>query len=138
MIPIPGERYPEMSDTLTHSIRVLTQPFFVPERSSPAEMRFYFAYRILIANQGIESARLVSRHWTITDAMGRRKHLRGAGVVGKEPLLLAGQSFEYTSFCPLSTPYGTMEGFYRMQRVDGSEFKAIIAPFALTFPALKN
>jgi ApaG protein len=99
---------------------------------------YFFAYRITITNVGDAPARLMSRHWIITDGSGRVEHVKGPGVVGEQPRLEPGAGFQYTSFCPLPTPVGTMEGSYQMVRDDGREFDAQIAPFTLAAPNALN
>ena len=90
-----------MSDTTTRGVRVQVQSAYVPERSSPRESHYFFAYRVRISNVGEETVQLVSRHWVITDGDGHVEHVQGPGVVGEQPVLEPGESFEYTSFCPL-------------------------------------
>ena len=111
---------------------------FVPERSSPREQHFFFAYHVRIANEGSEAAKLVSRHWVITDADGDVQEVRGDGVVGETPTLAPGTSFEYTSYCPLKTAVGTMQGSYTMASSDGTSFDAEIEPFTLAMPNALN
>jgi ApaG protein len=118
----------------TRGVIVDVESSFVPERSEPLQNRWFFAYRIKIANHGDEVVQLVSRHWIITDANGRTQEVRGPGVVGKQPTLAPGQSFEYTSFCPLATSFGTMHGSYQMVGDGGDRFDVEIAPFALGEP----
>jgi len=101
------------SEALTNGIRVRVHSVYVPERSDPEQGHWFFAYRVDIANEGSESAQLVSRHWIITDANGHVEQVRGPGVVGEQPVLQPGESFQYTSACPLPTPVGTMHGTYR-------------------------
>ncbi len=119
------------SETLTRGIRVRVRSFFVPERSAPEEGQWFFAYQVAITNEGDETAQLVSRHWIITDGDGEVQEVKGAGVVGEQPVLDPGGSFEYTSACPLPTPVGSMQGSYRMVTEDGAAFQATIAPFSL-------
>jgi ApaG protein len=107
---------------------------FLAEESAPDEGRFVFAYTVRIRNQGEVAARLLERHWIITDANGRVEEVRGAGVVGEQPRLLPGEAFEYTSGAVLETSLGTMQGSYHMQADDGTEFDAPIAPFTLSMP----
>jgi ApaG protein len=126
---------PEMSDTTTEGLRVGATAFYLPEESNPDEGKFRFGYRILIVNEGTEPAQLVSRHWIIVDAEGHREDVRGPGVVGQTPLLKPGEGFKYTSYCPLETPWGTMEGTYQMVRPDGRKFEAKIGRFYLHVPA---
>ena len=125
---------PEMSDTTTEGIRVGATAYFLPEESDADQRRFVFGYTIVIANQGDAPAQLLSRHWVIIDAHGRREDVEGEGVVGHQPRLAPGEAFKYQSFCPLRTPWGTMEGTYRMRRDDGREFDAAIGRFYLRVP----
>jgi ApaG protein len=106
----------------------------VAERSDPDNGEWFYAYRVRIANEGDVSARLVSRHWVIIDGRGHVEEVRGPGVVGEQPTLQPGQSFEYTSGCPLRTPHGSMHGSYQMVTTAGERFDAEIAPFALGEP----
>ena len=126
------------SESTTRGIRVQASSFFVPERSSESESYFFFAYRIRISNEGSETAQLLSREWIITDGDGRVQRVVGPGVVGEQPVLAPGGSFEYTSFCPLPTPVGSMHGSYRMESGDGERFEADIAPFTLAVPGAVN
>jgi len=126
------------SDTLTHDIRVQTESFYVPERSDPRNLKYFFAYRIRITNEGSVPVRLVSRHWIITDGYGQVEEVQGAGVVGEQPRLAPGETFEYTSACPLSTRFGTMRGTYQMVRDDALSFDAQIGQFNLLHPAVMN
>ena len=126
-----------MSTAITAGIRVETNPYYVPERSQPDAL-YFFAYQITISNVGDQPAQLVSRHWIITDGDGRIEQVRGPGVVGNQPRLEPGQSFEYTSFCPLPTPVGEMQGTYQMVRDDGEKFDAEVAAFTLATPESMN
>ena len=126
------------SEALTRNIRVHVESIFVPERSDPEGGSWFFAYRIRISNEGSETVQLLSRHWIITDSSGRREEVRGPGVVGQQPTLQPGESFEYTSFCPLSTAFGTMQGTYLMATPDQQSFDIEIAPFALSEPFAVN
>lgn len=126
------------SEAVTRGIRVNVLAQYVPERSDPGEGHWFFAYRIRISNEGAEAAQLVSRHWIITDAEGRVEEVRGPGVVGEQPVLAPGQSFEYTSFCPLPTAFGTMQGTYQMVTRSGARFDAEIAAFTLAEPTALN
>jgi len=110
----------------------------MPERSAPEKGYYFFSYDVRIDNEGLETAQLISREWIITDADGNVKEVRGAGVVGKQPTLAPGDSFEYRSFCPLPTAVGAMQGCYRMVTPDGEEFDAIIHPFSLAVPTAVN
>ena len=127
-----------MSEATTRGIRVQVRAEFIPERSAPEKKHYFFAYKVRIENVGDEAAQLVSRRWEITDGDGNVQVVEGPGVVGEQPLLTPGASFEYTSFCPLPTPYGTMHGAYRMLTPGGGEFEAAIAPFTLATPHSVN
>jgi ApaG protein len=127
-----------MSDVTTRGIRVQVESFYDEERSSPQESYFFFSYQVRISNLGSERAQLVSREWIITDANGEVQRVQGPGVVGEQPVLAPGDEFEYTSFCPLATPVGTMHGSYRMVLDDGNGFDAAIAPFSLAVPNAVN
>ena len=118
----------------TDGIRVHVKPMFLPDQSSPREGQYLFAYTIRISNVGVETAQLLSRHWIITDADGEVKEVRGPGVVGAQPVLEPGMSYEYTSYCPLKTSVGSMQGSYTMVRPGGELFEARIAPFTLAAP----
>lgn len=122
------------SEAVTRSIRINVRAEFAPERSQPLKNAWFFLYTIQIANEGPETVQLLSRHWIITDAMGRVEEVRGPGVVGKQPVLSPGQSFQYTSGCPLTTPFGSMHGTYQMITQAGEMFDVEIAPFTLTEP----
>jgi ApaG protein len=123
-----------VSVAVTQGVRVEVESEFLPERSSPARGEYLFAYTVRISNVGKETVQLLSRHWVITDGQGRVEEVRGPGVVGHQPLLAPGETFEYTSGCPLRTPDGIMHGSYQMVRDDGTTFDAEIAPFALEAP----
>jgi ApaG protein len=127
-----------VSNVTTRGIRVQVQSTYVPERSSPRDGRYFFAYRVQIANAGADRVQLVSRHWIISDGDGKEEHVHGPGVVGEQPVLEPGESFEYTSFCPLRTPIGSMRGSYQMVTADGTAFDAEIAPFSLAVPTALN
>jgi len=127
-----------MSDTTTRGIRIQVRGEFLPERSSPRDAQYLFQYHVRIANVGAETAQLISREWTITNAEGEVEKVKGAGVVGEQPVLPPGGSFEYTSFCPLKTAVGSMQGCYQMVTSDGERFDAVIAPFTLAVPNALN
>ncbi len=127
-----------MSSAVTDGIEVSVRSAFRPDRSAPAQGRFLFTYTVDIRNLGTTPARLLSRHWIITDARGDQEEVTGDGVVGKQPHLAPGESFQYTSFCVLRTPLGQMRGTYTMMGDDGRTFQAEIAPFALAVPASLN
>jgi ApaG protein len=124
------------SEAVTEGIRVEVSPEFVPEQSSPAENKFVFAYKVVITNESTSKVKLLSRHWVIINADGDREDVEGPGVVGYTPELEPGESFEYTSFCPMNTSWGTMEGTYQMVKENGEPFDADIARFYLFDPAL--
>lgn len=120
-----------MSDAISRGIRVQVQSEYIPEQSDPSNHYYFFVYHVKIANHGDKAAQLVSRYWVITNANGEKQEVRGPGVVGEQPYLEPGASFEYSSFCPLDTPVGTMHGNYQMVTPDGESFEARIAPFTL-------
>jgi ApaG protein len=122
------------SMAITDGIRVRVQSQYLPDQSSPRDDRFVFAYTITISNESPKTAQLRTRHWIITDARGAIEEVRGDGVVGEQPTLKPGQSFQYTSGCVLTTPVGTMHGSYRFWRDDGTFFDAQIAAFSLASP----
>lgn len=121
-------------NTKRYDIRVSARTAYVSEQSEPARDRYVFAYTITIENAGSATAQLISRHWIITDALGKVQEVRGEGVVGEQPVLAPGGSFEYTSGCVLETPVGTMHGSYQMVADDGSGFDADIPAFRLAVP----
>jgi len=127
-----------MSDTTTRGIRVQVRSEFLPERSSPREGEYFFQYHVRIANVGRETAQLISREWIVTNAEGEVDTYKGAGVVGQMPVLPPGAEFEYTSFCPLKTAVGSMQGCYQMVTSSGEHFDAVIAPFTLAVPNALN
>ena len=127
-----------MSDITTRGVRVHVKSAYVPERSSPAENHFFFAYRVRISNEGDETVQLLTREWIITDGDGHVERVTGPGVVGEQPVLGPGEAFEYTSFCPLRTPIGSMHGSYQMVSARGERFDATIAPFSLAVPSAVN
>jgi len=127
-----------MSDTTTRDIRVQVASFYDEDRSAPQENYYFFAYQVRISNVGARTAQLLSREWIITDANGYEQRVEGPGVVGEQPTLGPGESFEYTSFCPLSTPVGSMHGTYRMVLENGEAFDAVIGPFSLAVPHAVN
>lgn len=126
------------STATTRGIEVTVRSSYVPERSQPLEGRWFFSYRIKISNTGSVPVQLLNRHWVITDAHGRVEEVRGPGVIGEQPVMAAGESFEYTSFCPLGTPFGTMEGSYEMVTEGGERFWAKIGQFTLSQPLSVN
>jgi ApaG protein len=123
-----------MADSKKYEIQVATIANFLPDQSDEAAERYVFAYTITITNTGTVAAQLVSRHWVIADAANQTQEVRGLGVVGEQPLLQPGESFEYTSGTSLATPVGTMRGSYQMVAEDGTHFDAMVPEFALTVP----
>jgi ApaG protein len=132
------------SDTTTEGIRIYAAAEYMPQEVLPHEFRdpsasdgsdalqsFVFRYKITMTNVGTGSARLLSRHWVIVDGEGQREEVRGRGVVGEYPDLAAGESYNYVSYCPLPTQWGTMEGSYTFEREDGTRFEAAIGRFFL-------
>ena len=119
-----------------HHIRVKVQTEYLQGQSDPDSERFVFAYTITIRNDGAVAAKLMTRHWIITDANGKVQEVRGEGVVGEQPHLAPGQDFRYSSGAVLETPVGAMEGSYQMVADDGSSFDAMIPPFRLAVPGL--
>jgi ApaG protein len=126
------------SEAITRGVRVRVASSYVAERSAPEESHWFFIYHVIIGNEGGETVRLVTRHWIITDANGHVEEVKGPGVVGEQPVLAPGQSFEYTSACPLGTPFGSMHGTYQMVTDAGEQFDAEIAPFSLAEPHAIN
>ncbi len=122
------------SEAVTRGIRISVETQYDPTRSSPQQSQWFFLYTIRITNEGPVTAQLMTRHWIITDATGHVEEVKGPGVVGEQPVLAQGQSFEYTSGCPLTTPFGSMRGSYQMTTVDGEQFDAEIAEFILREP----
>ncbi|HEY0139391.1 MAG TPA: Co2+/Mg2+ efflux protein ApaG [Thermoanaerobaculia bacterium] len=127
-----------MSDTTTRGIRIQVESEYMEERSEPRSNYFFFAYHITMSNVGNETAQLVSREWIITDGDGNVERVQGPGVVGEFPKLAPGDTFEYTSFCPLTTSFGSMQGHYVMKTSTGETFEAEIAPFTLAVPGVVN
>jgi ApaG protein len=122
------------SEAVTRGVRVRVQSEYAPERSQPSKNQWFFLYTITISNEGQDTVQLLTRHWIITDATGHVEEVRGPGVVGKQPILRPGEAFEYTSGCPLTTPFGTMEGTYQMVTDAGERFDAAVAQFTLSEP----
>ena len=123
-----------MADSKKYEIQVGTQVEYIPEQFSEEQNRYVFAYTITITNTGSIPAQLISRHWVITDASNSVQEVRGLGVVGEQPLLKPGESFEYTSGSAIATPVGTMKGSYQMVAEDGTKFDATVAEFTLSMP----
>ena len=119
------------SEALTEGIRVGVEAEYSPEHSQPSANRWFFLYTITITNESPETVQLISRHWTITDATGEMEEVRGLGVVGDQPVLEPRESYQYTSGCPLPTPFGSMQGSYQFVTSGGSQFNAQVARFEL-------
>jgi ApaG protein len=122
----------------TDGVTVRVAVSYLPEQSEPRRGRWFWAYHIRIENESARSVQLLTRHWVITDGRGARHTVEGEGVVGDQPLIAPGASFDYVSGCPLQTPSGAMQGSYRMIAEDGGEFDAAIPRFALTAPAVDS
>ncbi len=127
-----------MSETTTRGIRVQVTSIHDPERSLPEESYFFFEYRVTISNLSRETVQLISRKWIINDANGNVEIVEGPGVIGQQPILAPGESFQYRSFCPLNTAVGSMHGSYQMVAEGGEPFDAEIAPFSLAVPTAVN
>lgn len=127
-----------MPQTPTYSIEVSVTPEYLPEQSSPEAGRHAFAYHVTLTNTGTVAARLLHRHWIITDGGGHVEEVRGDGVVGQQPLLAPGEHYRYTSGAVLETPVGSMRGSYRMLAADGHHFDALIPVFTLAVPRALN
>jgi ApaG protein len=127
-----------MYKAVTRGIRVTVEPRYMAEESQPEKSKFFFAYTVEITNLTTEEVQLRSRYWRIVDGAGRLQEVRGAGVVGEQPVLGPGETFTYTSGCPLTTPEGTMEGDYTMVAASGETFRAEIPAFSLDSPHVKR
>lgn len=123
-----------MEESKKHEVTIKVHSEFIPEQSSLEQDRYVFAYTITITNAGNIAAQLIGRHWIVTDANLQVQEVRGLGVVGEQPLLQPGESFEYTSGCVINTPVGTMHGSYQMVADDGAKFDAPIEKFTLIMP----
>lgn len=129
-----GSKHESMYSATTRAIRVTVEPIYLEDQSSPAEDHYVWAYQVKIENGGSETVQLRNRYWRITDAMGRSQEVRGEGVVGEQPTLGPGQSYEYTSGTPLGTPSGIMMGSYEMETQAGERFDVEIPAFSLDSP----
>ena len=127
-----------MSDEVNYNIKVLVGSQYIEAESNPEADRYVFAYTINILNQGDIAAKLLSRHWIITDANNRVQEVKGKGVVGEQPYLKPGEAFQYTSGTMMETPVGSMQGTYQMVADDDHHFDAIIEPFTLALPKMLN
>jgi len=123
-------------DPSAHKIRVDVETGYRDDQSDPLQDRYFFSYTITIRNEGKVPARLLTRHWLITDANGKVQEVRGEGVVGEQPYLKPGQGFRYSSAAVIETPVGAMQGSYQMIGDDGTQFDAPIAPFRLAMPGI--
>jgi len=132
---VPELTAPSM-EPVPHQIRIEVETAYLDEQSDPKERRYVFSYTITIRNEGLVSARLLTRHWVITDANGKVQEVRGDGVVGEQPHLKPGQGFRYSSGAVLETPVGAMQGSYEMVTDDGMRFDAPIAAFRLAMPGI--
>lgn len=122
------------SEAVTDGIRVSVAARYSPEHSDPGKSHWFFLYTITIANESDQQVQLLNRSWLITDGTGHGEEVHGPGVVGEQPVIEPGQTFEYTSGCPLPTPFGSMAGTYELQRGDGTSFDATIGTFQLREP----
>jgi ApaG protein len=122
------------SEATTKNIKVQVKSQYDPSRSNPNQNEWFFLYTVRITNEGSDTVQLMSRHWVITDGMGKVQEVRGPGVVGNQPVLAPGESFEYTSGCPLTVPFGSMQGTYQMVNDRQEKFDIEIAPFVLMEP----
>jgi ApaG protein len=129
-----GETRFPIYESITRGIRVTVKPSFLDDQSDPEEGRFLWSYQVTIENNGPETVQLLSRNWRITDAQGRMQDVRGPGVVGAQPILEPGQTFQYTSGCPLPTSSGAMSGYYDMRGAAGDGFTVEIPLFLLESP----
>ncbi len=123
-----------MAESKKYQLTASAVQHFIADQSDPVSERYVFAYTITIENVGTVPAQLISRHWVITDGNSRIQEVRGLGVVGQQPLLKPGETFEYTSGCQLDTPVGTMHGSFQMTAEDGTQFEAVVAEFTLSIP----
>ncbi len=128
------QRHMSTSEAITNNVRVEVESQYAPEHSRPFDSHWFFYYTVRITNEGDDTVQLLSRHWIITDASGRTEEVRGPGVVGEQPVLAPGETFQYTSSCPLTTSTGLMRGTYQMVTDTGDHFDVEIAPFALNEP----
>lgn len=123
-----------MYEKTTREITITVQPFYLDEQSSPDEEHYVWAYKVSIENGGDDTVQLLNRHWRITDKLGRLQEVKGAGVIGEQPILKPGERFEYTSGTPLPTPSGIMVGSYEMEDGSGERFEVDIPAFSLDSP----
>ena len=126
--------FPNVEETAGVTVRVSVS--YLPEQSEPARGRWFWAYHVRIENEGAQAVQVLTRHWIITDGRGARHTVEGEGVVGEQPVIQPGGSFDYVSGCPLATPTGSMQGSYHVIGADGSAFDVAIPKFALTAPTV--
>ncbi len=124
-----------MFEATTRQIRIAVEPAYIQEQSDPRREYYFFAYTVRIVNEGAEPVQLLSRHWIITDATGKVEEVEGPGVVGQQPTVKPGETFQYSSFCPLPTPTGSMEGTYLMVNTKGEQLEVQIPRFVLAEPS---
>ena len=127
-----------MYSKTTNNINVSVKSYYLEDQSEPDEQLYVWAYQVTINNRGQQTVQLKKRYWKITDSNGVNKEVRGAGVIGEQPILRPGEKFEYTSGTPLSTPSGFMEGYYEMETKNGNKFDASIPLFSLDSPYISN
>ena len=143
-MPRPTTRTPRRAasgftyEAITHDVAVRVRPSFLPDQSDPDERRWAWAYRVEIENRSRATVQLISRHWVITDGIGRTEEIRGPGVVGEQPTIRPGEVYEYASGCPLPTPSGMMVGAYQMVTDAGERFDAAIPAFSLDVPEARR
>jgi len=125
---------PTQYRAITRGIAVSVEPAYLEANSSPGSSQYFWAYRVTIENQGLETVQLRSRHWMITNARGELNEVKGPGVVGEQPILKPGESYQYTSGAPLNTPWGLMGGSYQMESESGERFDIEIPTFSLDSP----
>ena len=127
----PPSQLGPLSEAVTNNVSVEVLSQYSAENSHPQQGEWVFQYTVRITNKGAETVQLISRHWIIIDAGEETREVKGPGVVGEQPVLAPGESFQYSSWCPLKTPMGSMRGTYQMARTNGEQFDIVIAPFAL-------
>ena len=127
-----------MKKNKENNIKINIQGEYVPELSRNEDSLFYFSYKVKIHNMGSNKVQLLSRHWDIKDGLGRKKVVDGEGVIGKKPFICPGEFYEYKSYCPLKTEFGSMDGFYTMKDEDGNLFKTLIPNLGLVSPDSVN
>jgi ApaG protein len=125
---------PPISEAITHGVHVRVEASYDSQRSQPQQGLWFFLYSVTITNTGEDTVKLLHRYWTVVSGDGSEEHVDGSGVVGEHPILAPGESFNYTSGCPLRTPFGAMHGSYEMLRLSGGTFRATIAPFGFSGP----